>query len=77
MYTIKVTKINNNFHARLFKNSIIIKEMACSHKQDIGFICREMMRWEDKLNGGDKYTAFSRKNQTTNIGKYWSIKNNK
>jgi hypothetical protein len=51
--------------------------MACSYKQDIGFICREMMRWEDKLNGGDKYTSFSRRNQTTNIGKYWIIENNK
>lgn len=58
-YNIKVTKIKDKWHARLFLNNIVIDEMACNVRQDIGYICQEMMRWADKL-GGDAYTNATR-----------------
>lgn len=78
IYSIKVTKINDNFHARLKKGSKIISEMACKSKQDIGFICRELLRWEDKM-GGDKFTSSARNRQNNNepVDKIWNIEFNK
>lgn len=58
-YKIKVTTINNRFHARLFNGDYLIDEMACEEKADIGYICRSMMRWTDK-GGGDQFTHASR-----------------
>jgi hypothetical protein len=58
-YSIKVTKINDKWHARLSFLDSVIDEMACNVRQDIGYICQEMMRWADKL-GGDAYTNATR-----------------
>jgi hypothetical protein len=76
-YQIKVTRINNRYHARLMKLDVVISEMACELRIDIGYICRQMMRWEDKM-GGDKFTSASRNRLNTHpdnslvpIGKIW------
>jgi len=72
---IKVTKIKNRFHARLFVNEKVYDEMACSFKRDIGYICREMLRWYDK-NGGSKWSSAVRKRRgvDTPLGKIWHRK---
>jgi len=57
---IKVTKIKNRWHARLFVNGKFSDEMACELRSDIGWICREMMRWCDKLGAGNKHTSSAR-----------------
>lgn len=58
---IKVTRINNRYHARLFVNGIFSDEMACELRSDIGWICREMMRWCDKLGAGNNHTDSARR----------------
>lgn len=58
-YNIKVTKIKDKWHARLFFNNMVIDEMACNVRQDIGYICQQMMRTADKM-GGDAYTDATR-----------------
>ena len=58
---IKVTKIKNRYHARLFVNGKLSDEMACELRSDIGWICREMMRWCDKLGAGNKHTDSARR----------------
>lgn len=45
---LKVTRINNRYHARLYDGDVVLDEMACEEKCDIGWICREMLRWYDK-----------------------------
>ena len=76
MLNIKVTFIKNRGHARLLEGSKILDEMACSTRQDIGWICREMLRWYDKWGG--KYSelavaARKRQNDTLYpIGKVWT-----
>lgn len=62
---IKVTKIKNRWHARLFVNGIFSDEMACYLRSDIGWICREMMRWCDKLGAGNKHTNSARTRHNT------------
>ncbi len=68
---IKVTRIKNRWHSRLFFNNKIIDEMACECSNDIGFICREMLRWFDKLGGESNFASQARKRQTSPIGKIW------
>lgn len=60
---IKVRNINSEYHARLYEGNTLLDEMSCSLKEDIGFICREMLRWQDKLGNTNAWTSFSRKRQ--------------
>lgn len=62
---IKVTKINNKWHARLYNLNTgqILDESACKLKSDIGWICREMLRWYDKLGGISKFASAARNRQ--------------
>ena len=52
--------------------------MACEDKEDIGYICRTMMRWHDKCGGTSSYASSSRdrlsdteKNPPRRRGKIW------
>ena len=69
---IKVTKIKNRWHSRLYVMGKVYDEMACEYSEDIGVICRIMMRWFDKMGGGNTYSSFSRhRNQRSPKGKIW------
>ena len=46
---IKVTRISNRWHARLLLNGEFYDEMSCKNRLDIGYICREMLRWVSKM----------------------------
>lgn len=69
---IKVTRIANRWHARMTVGGEIRDEMACELRVDIGSICREMLRWYQKL-GGRSVAASARKRQTASgaKGKIW------
>jgi hypothetical protein len=69
---IKVTKIGKRWHARLIDGNTILDEMACSLKEDIGWICREMLRWQDKMGNSNGWTSSARRRQTPkSAGKVW------
>jgi hypothetical protein len=74
---VKVTKIGGDYHARLIdKNGKILDEYACKEKEDIGWISREMLRWQDKMGNSTPQTRAARKRQTGNpVGKVWKVKN--
>lgn len=61
MLNIKVTKICNKWHARLLDDGKVLDEMACASRLDIGWICREMLRWYDKAGNVSKWAASARK----------------
>ena len=63
--SIKVTKIRNRWHARLLDGSKVIDEMACEIRTDIGWICREMMRWYVKTGGSSLYASAARHRHNT------------
>lgn len=77
MVTTKVTRIGKRWHARLLmEDGTVFDEMACDHKEDIGFICYTMLRWYDKLGGCDPMADASRnrvtrKQQREPVGKIW------
>ncbi len=69
---LKITRINNRFHARLYLDSDVIDEMACQDKIDIAWICREMLRWLDKCGSGSKMAAAARaRHNSTPKGRVW------
>lgn len=71
---IKVTKIRNRWHARLKNKDSVIDEMACTVKQDVGWICREMLRWADKGFHQDQFTHAGRIRHNADslpLGKIW------
>ena len=77
----KLTFINGWYHCRLFNNGELYDELRCSHKSDVGFAFREMMRWYDKCGGMSKWAYAARKrhnedgNYTTRgtVQKIWKI----
>lgn len=69
---VKVTRIANRWHARLLINNKIFDEMACNTKCDIGWICREMLRWYQKLGGNSAFADAARKRQSGQpVGRIW------
>ena len=72
--SIKVTKIKNRWHARLSFNGAVISEMACTARQDIGFICGQLLRSFSKeastVSGMAEASRDRQKNQTP-VDKIW------
>ena len=69
---IKVTRINNRWHARLIQDGTVLDEMACSHQADIGRISREMLTWYDKVGGSSEYASKVRSRYSDPyVGKIW------
>jgi len=73
---IKVTKIKDDWYVRLLADSgIVLSEMACNLKEDIGWASREMLRWQDKMGNTNDWTSFARQRQVNDPkGKVWKIK---
>jgi len=74
--TTKTTTINGTHYVRLFDNDKLHSEMGCKLKEDIGYCCRELLRWYDKLGGNSKMASDSRhRNKNTQPkGKTWLVK---
>lgn len=69
---ILTTFIKNKWHCRLFKEDNLLDEMACINKKDIGWICREMLRWYDKTWGDSNFAYVGRhKHHGKPTGKIW------
>ena len=74
---IKVTRINNRYHARLINATTqeVLDEMACQLRRDVGWISREMLRWYSKLGGQSQFAEAARdrqNNSTIPVGKTWT-----
>ena len=58
---IRVVNINSEYHARLFNdNDTVLDEMSCKSKDGIGWICREMLRWQSKMGSTDPWAESAR-----------------
>ena len=69
---VKVTRIADRWHARLWVDGAIVDHMACENKIDTGWICREMLRWHDKTGGESTFASRARDRQTPGpTGKVW------
>ena len=71
---INVRHIGGRYSAQLKKDGEVIDHMMCENKRDIGWICREMLRWFCKLGGDSKWAAAARARQNASplpVGKVW------
>jgi len=69
---VKVTRIKDRWHARLMNEDKVFDEMACDDSRDIGWICREMLRWYAKLGGTSLFAMSARERQIgATLGKIW------
>lgn len=73
---VRVTKINKRWHSRLIYKGKVVDELACELTEDIGLICKEMLRWFDKMGNISKYADRSRHRRKAITccfrGKTWS-----
>ncbi len=69
---IKVTFIKNRWHGRLILNGKVLNELACERSIDIGYICREMLRWHSKMGHISNRAEFARsRHNGIPFGKIW------
>lgn len=75
---IRVTKIKHRWHSRLIMNGRVCDEMACDNSLDIGWICREMLRWVSKCGGISNRAEFARHSErpgrdrrAITVGRIW------
>jgi hypothetical protein len=62
-HSTKVTRLNNNYHCRVFVDNILNQEYYCTNKSMIGSTIREMLRWEDKCGNISKLASSSRERE--------------
>jgi len=71
---VRVTKINKRWHSRLIYKYKVVDELACQCSEDIGLICKEMLRWFNKMGNDSDYADKARHRQSTvraPKGKIW------
>ncbi len=71
---IKVVSMGDRWVGTLTVDEQPFNRMACNLKQDIGWMCREMLRWYDKLGGDSAWARAARARQTdAPVGKVWNV----
>ena len=69
---VSVTRMGSRWIGKLTVKGKIFDRMACALKRDIGWMCREMLRWYDKLGGTSEWAKSARRRQTISpVGKVW------
>lgn len=59
-----VTYMDKRWVATLYVQDEEFDRMACENKCDIGWICRELLRWFSKLGGVSEWAESARRRQT-------------
>jgi hypothetical protein len=60
-HEVTVRNINGNYHCRVLVNGELNQEAVCYDKSDIGYTCRNLLRWEDKCGNWSKFASAARK----------------
>ena len=59
-HEVTVRNINGNYHCRVLVNGEVNQEAVCCSKSDIGYTCRNLLRWEDKCGNWSKFASAAR-----------------
>lgn len=59
-HEVTVRNINGNYHCRVLVNGEVNQEAVCYRKRDIGYTCRNLLRWEDKCGNISEFARASR-----------------
>ena len=55
-HEVKVNRIGNVYHCQVFTNGILNQEAIAENQSQIGYVCKSLLRWEDKCGN---YSAFA------------------
>lgn len=59
-HEVTVRNINGKYHCRVFVNGVLNQEAVCFSRENIGFTCRSLLRWEDKCGNISAYASSAR-----------------
>lgn len=58
-HVVTVRRIGNMYNCRILTNGEINQEARCN-KEDIGYTCRSLLRWEDKCGNYSDFATAAR-----------------
>ena len=59
-HEVTVRNINGEYHCRVFTNGNLNQEAVCYNQRDIGYTCRNLLRWEDKCGNISEFARAAR-----------------
>ena len=62
-HEVTVRNINGRYHCRVFADGELNSEGVTMHKNHIGAVCRDLLRWEDKCGNVSVYADRARHRQ--------------
>jgi len=57
--------VNSRSSSNIFTNGELNQEAVCLSKSDIGYTCRNLLRWEDKCGNISEFASAARARQNT------------
>jgi hypothetical protein len=59
-HEVKVTRIGNVYHCRVFTNGELNQEAIAQNRSEISYVCKSLLRWEDKCGNISKFASSAR-----------------
>jgi hypothetical protein len=59
-HEVKVTRIGNVYHCRVFTNGKLNQEAIAQNRSEISYVCKSLLRWEDKCGNFSKFASSAR-----------------
>lgn len=59
-HEVKVTRIGNVYHCRVYTNGVLNQEAIAENRNQIGYVCKSLLRWEDKCGNISKFASAAR-----------------
>jgi hypothetical protein len=47
-HEVKVNRIGNVYHCQVYTNGLLNQEAIAENQSEIGYVCKSLLRWEDK-----------------------------
>jgi len=60
-HEVKVNRIGNVYHCQVFTNGVLNQEAIAKNQSEIGFVCKDLLRWEDKCGNISNFASSARR----------------
>ena len=60
-HEVKVNRIGDVYHCQVFTNGELNQEAIAKNRSEIGFVCKDLLRWEDKCGNISAFATSARK----------------
>jgi hypothetical protein len=59
-HEVKVNRIGNAYHCQVFTNGALNQEAIAENQSEIGYVCKSLLRWEDKCGNISAFASSAR-----------------